>query len=104
MGFEKVRQQQAILNELRVVVLDGLCVAGLLSDCSILNPQSQEWQAYVEEVHQTCPKVRELDLSRSLIERRIDIVGICGALPDLRRLVLRYHHSYPKIIQILTAL
>ena len=90
-GFEKVRQQQAILNELRVVVLDGLRVAGLRSDPLDLEPQREEWQACLEEVNDICPKVRELDLSRSLIERWVDVVGICSALPDLRRLVLGYY-------------
>ena len=89
-GFEKVRRQQAILQELRVVVLDGFRVAGLHSKGSNLRVESKEWQTHVGEIAETCPKVRELDLSRSLIERWVDVIGICSALPDLRRLVLRY--------------
>ena len=89
-GFEKVLRQQAILNDLRIVVLENLCVAGLSSQPSSLKPQSKEWEALVEEIKATCPNLRELDLSRSLIERWVDVVGICGALPALRRLVLMF--------------
>ena len=89
-GFEKVRLQQSALRELRVVVLDGLCVAGLDSGGLPLGPRGKKWQACVSQIAETCPKVRELDLSRSLIERWVDVVAICSALPELRRLVLRY--------------
>ena len=34
------------------------------------------------------PKITELDLSRSLLERWADVYGICKELPSLRRLVL----------------
>ena len=92
-GFEKIRQQQAVLQDLRVVVLDGACVAGLRVDPdggSSLEPGGEEWTERIEEIKRICPMIRELDLSRNLIERWVDVVGICSALPELRRLVLRF--------------
>ncbi|KAI4153515.1 MAG: hypothetical protein LQ340_002274 [Diploschistes diacapsis] len=106
-GFEKIRQQQAILQELRIVILDGMRVTGPQGPSSVPDIQSEKWQASLNDIAVTCPKIRELDLSRNLIERWVDVVGICKALHDLRRLVLsenRIHdldlHGFnPAIVQ-----
>ncbi len=92
-GFEKISQQLAKLTELRIVVLDGLCVAGVLN--SGRRAKSDDWLRSLEDIRQTCPKVVELDLSRNLLERWQDVEGICSTLTALRTLKLKYLHSKP---------
>ncbi|KAK4960705.1 hypothetical protein LTR28_005010, partial [Elasticomyces elasticus] len=57
-GFVKIRRQQAHLQNLRTVVVDGMRIAmfdrGVGGDAS--------------DIRQTCPNVTELDLSRNLLE------------------------------------
>ena len=85
-GFAKVAAQLATLHELRVVVLDGLCIGGVLDrPClSGLELRLQEWLRIEEQKL----KLQELDLSRNLIEEWADVVGICSALRSLRTLKL----------------
>ena len=75
-GFEKIRQQLAELQELRIVVLDGACIAYVDSDLDKRNL-----------------KIVELDLSRNLLESWCDITAICNSLDFLRRLRLEYVHG-----------
>ncbi len=72
-GFEKIRRQLAELQELRVVVLDGACIAAVDSD---LDEQNL--------------KIIELDLSRNLLENWHDITDICSSLHCLQSLRLEY--------------
>lgn len=72
-GFEKIRRQLAELQELRVVVLDGACIAAVDSNLSVQNL-----------------KITELDLSRNLLESWDDITAICNSLHTLRSLRLEY--------------
>ena len=72
-GFEKIRQQLAELQELRVVVLDGACIAEVESDLEKQNL-----------------KIIELDLSRNLMEDWREIMAICNSLRCLRSLKLEY--------------
>ena len=72
-GFEKIRRQLAELQELRVVVLDGACIAAVDSNFSGQNL-----------------KITELDLSRNLLESWYDITTICKSLHTLQRLRLEY--------------
>lgn len=74
-GFEKIRRQLAELQELRIVVLDGACIATVESD---LDEQNL--------------KIVELDLSRNLIESWCEIIAICKSLQFLRCLKLEYAH------------
>jgi hypothetical protein len=80
---------------LKVVLLDGLCVAGLGKKPWPTSQARQEedsatmWMQMVHEVAQTCPKILELDLSRNTLEEWADVVGICAALPALRTLSLK---------------
>ena len=86
-GFEKIKRQLATLQELRIVLLDGLSVTGLGS-----NPWSggrERWFNQVQEIQEVCPKVVELDLSRSRLENWLDVVGICFALQRLKSLKLK---------------
>jgi tubulin-specific chaperone E len=81
-GFEKIRRQLAILNELRIVILDGMSIA-----CASREKGGQE---ATEQIRQTCPKIIELDLGRNLFEKWMDIVYICEALKGLRSLRVKY--------------
>ncbi|KAI9844405.1 MAG: hypothetical protein M1837_005606 [Sclerophora amabilis] len=81
-GFEKIRTQLAMLQELRTVLLDGACIAGLLS-----NAQDEDYERRAVEreyIYATCPKIIELDLSRNLFERWRDVIEICIQLEELR--------------------
>ncbi|KAA6410740.1 MAG: hypothetical protein FRX48_05050 [Lasallia pustulata] len=84
-GFEKVRRQLAALHELRIVLLDGLCMGGVLA-CPRSAASDAAWLREIEEIGKTCPKIVELDLSRNLIEQWEDVAGICTALVFLRSL------------------
>ena len=72
-GFEKIRQQLAELQELQVVVLDGACIAAVESDLQKQNL-----------------KIVELDLGRNLIEDWREITAICKSLRYLKSLKLEY--------------
>ncbi len=86
-GFEKVRKQLADLQKLRIVILDGLCIA---------RPQARSskephdglgsFRSNASDVQDTCSKVVELDLSRNLFEEWDEIIDICKQLPDLESL------------------
>lgn len=75
-GFDKIRKQQAQLSELKIVILDGLRVS------SASAPGEQP-------ISEVCPKVVELDVSRSLIIDFQEIVEVCSQLKSLRRLGLK---------------
>lgn len=85
-GFEKIRKQLAELQELKVVLLDGLRIAGVLAY------DGQDESRYSEElqkIERTCPKITELDLTRNLIHRWRDVHDICKQLKKLRSLKLK---------------
>ena len=94
-GFDKISRQLAALQELKIVVLDGLCVAGVDSfpqeaeghAVDPTNPDSR-W-SFVEELNSKDLSIVELDLSRNLLETWIDVIGICGALKYLAALELK---------------
>jgi hypothetical protein len=72
-GFEKIRRQLALLHELKIVLLDGLCIYGAGS-------------GDLGEMQRTCPNVMELDLSGNMLEEWAEVVRICGQLTRLRSL------------------
>ncbi|PHH85337.1 hypothetical protein CDD83_575 [Cordyceps sp. RAO-2017] len=83
MGFDKVRRKLARLDELRVVLLDGMRVASAVDE------------ADGARVAETCPSIAQLDLSRNLLERLGPVLDICAELPALRHLSLngnRFQH------------
>ena len=86
-GFEKIRLQFAAFQELRIVILDGLSLAGVSSTPTFA--ERGEWIRQVERIQEVCPKVKELDISRNLLENWIDVVGICKALPMLGSLKVK---------------
>ena len=83
-GFDKIRKQLAELQELKIVLLDGLCVAGVLGDDD--QEQREKMKARIGE---TCPKIVELDLSCNLLRHWIDVADICAQLKRLRVLKLK---------------
>jgi hypothetical protein len=82
-GFDKIRAQLAQLEELRIIILDGLCMwrpdargKGRLEDHG----------GEKNDVKEACPKATDLDLSRNLFEEWREVVEICGQLGELRSL------------------
>lgn len=86
-GFDKIRKQLAELEELRIVLLDGLCISGVLS--SFDQPEDQASQA-ASQIATTCPKIIELDLGRNLLSHWRPVWEICNQLKQLKRLRLKY--------------
>lgn len=80
-GFDKIRKQLAQLSELKIVILDGLCMH---------RPEARgtKWMEGGEksDVKDACPKAIELDLSRNLFEELREVAAICEQLPGLRSL------------------
>lgn len=85
-GFDKIRRQLAELQELRIVLLDGLRISGVLS--SYEQPEDQVDVA-VQEIATTCPQIIELDLSRSLLTSWRHVWQICSQLRKLRKLKVK---------------
>ncbi|KAL4908324.1 hypothetical protein BDW74DRAFT_147252 [Aspergillus multicolor] len=83
-GFDKIRKQLAELGELKIVLLDGLRVAGVLAQ-EASRDQVEEAR---REVERTCPKIVELDLSVNMLTTWRDVADICGPLKRLRLLRL----------------
>ncbi|KAH7034892.1 uncharacterized protein B0I36DRAFT_360354 [Microdochium trichocladiopsis] len=86
-GFAKTRRKQANLGELRVAILDGERIASAYDPGNGDEHEAGKSHGSVS-ISQTCPKVRDLDLSRNLLRRIGDVVGICSELPALRTLRL----------------
>lgn len=91
-GFEEKRLQLAVLQNLKVAVLDGLCIAGVES-----TPQEgdilRHWSLPPSSKSGTSPKkptISLLDLSRNLLERWVDVESICNELKSLRTLQVKY--------------
>ncbi len=91
-GFEKIRQQLARLYELQIVVLDGLRIAGALSEAAEQNREA--WSKEVERIRETCPQITELDISRNLVETWAEVEGVCVALPKLKSLRVKCVRSF----------
>ncbi|KAL4913692.1 hypothetical protein BDW62DRAFT_192135 [Aspergillus aurantiobrunneus] len=83
-GFDKIRKQLAELEELKIVILDGLRVAGVLAQ-EAGREQVEEARG---EIERTCPKIVELDLSWNLLNNWKDVADICGPLRRLKLLRL----------------
>ena len=98
-GFERVRRVQAVLDQLHVVLVDGLRVAGLTPRPYPTYDHLEGQDAFdyykanidfYDKVAVACPKIEELDLSRNMIELWTDVACICRDLPHLRSLKVRY--------------
>lgn len=90
-GFDKVRKQLANLHELRIVILDGLCIARPLSrNLSAAGGDSGAPLDSADDIRRTCPRIAELDLSRNLFEEWREILSICQQLETLNSLKIEY--------------
>jgi hypothetical protein len=76
-GFDKIREQQSRLHELKIVLVDGMRINA--------GRDSQRHSA----ISIVCPSILELDLSRNLFERFQQIDDIIGQLGQLRKLRLK---------------
>ncbi|KAM0091874.1 hypothetical protein ACP6JD_004703 [Aspergillus fumigatus] len=83
-GFDKIRKKLAELQELKIVLLDRLCIAGVLPHRASLHELAEA----CKEIEQTCPKIVDLDLSYNLLESWVDIANICQQLKRLKTLKL----------------
>lgn len=77
-GFEKIQKQISELKGLRIVVLDGLCISGRISENSDASGEA--------DLAAICPNIRELDLSRSLFEDMNEVMTLIGGLEHLESL------------------
>lgn len=77
-GFEGIRQRQAMLHDLRIALLDGCRVAGLTGNASERDQQKR--RRAMAEIREVCPNITELDLSGNLLEDWDEVVGICTQL------------------------
>ncbi|KAK7535903.1 tubulin-specific chaperone-like protein E [Phyllosticta citribraziliensis] len=87
-GFDKIRKKLANLQELRIVLLDCLCIARPLP--ALLEQAAQGntdvTAANLTDVKDVSPKIHELDLSRNLFEEWREIASICIQLDRLTQL------------------
>lgn len=76
-GFDKIRRQQAQLDELKIAILDGMRI---------------DAASYADDgrpIREVCPKITELNLSRNLLSAFRTVVDICSQLNDLGGLRLK---------------
>lgn len=90
-GFEKIRSRLAELSELRIVLLDGLCIHRPLDErrkdaTDLTADEVQRRYGSFTDVSNVSPRIVELDLSRNLFEDWREIVAICSQLEHLRSL------------------
>lgn len=89
-GFDKIRKKLAELQELKIVLLDGLRIAGVQAEDGVQRIGGLEMRGEAcREIEETCPKIVQLDLSRCLVSRWRDIKDICARLERLRVLKLK---------------
>jgi hypothetical protein len=86
-GFQKIRRLLAQLHELRIVLLDGMRMKGVLAD---QNASAAERQLELQRIREICPKITELDISRNLLQSWKEVTDICLQLGELRVLKLKY--------------
>lgn len=84
-GFDKIRKQLAELEELKIVLVDALRVAGVLAQ----EASRAQIEDACSEIERTCPKIVELDLGWNLLTSWRDVADICGPLNRLKLLRLK---------------
>lgn len=84
-GFDKIRKQLAELQELKIVLLDGLCLAGVLPYAA----EQEDTADSLRKIQQTCPKISTLDLGRNLLTSWTELQGLCDQLKSLKVLKLK---------------
>lgn len=85
-GFDKIRQKLADFYQLRIVVLDGLCMTEPVDRLPQWPWKLDESDKRLHKIRETCPKIIELDLSRNLFEDWREVLAIVEQLPLLSSL------------------
>jgi hypothetical protein len=85
-GFDKIRKQLAQLEELRFVILDGLCMSRPEVRLGANADIHQNWLEGATDIKDACPKAFELDLSRNLFEEWREVAAICDQLDHITSL------------------
>jgi hypothetical protein len=87
-GFDKIRKQLANLHELRIVILDGLCMSRPIARQREQKNAGEPlvWPDNLTDIKDACPKTIELDLSRNLFEEWREIASVCEQLDRLTSL------------------
>ncbi|KAI5302418.1 hypothetical protein KEM56_000716, partial [Ascosphaera pollenicola] len=85
-GFDKIRQKMSELQELKIVLVDGYQVSGVLPD--VVAVLTEEYERELQNINKTMPKITELDLSRNLLDSWRQVNDICRCLPKLKSLRL----------------
>jgi hypothetical protein len=79
-GFDKIGRQQAQLDQLKIVILDGMRLDSAYSPAAAKRDRS---------IRDVCPSVVELGLSRNLFTKFGPVVDICAELDELKVLKLK---------------
>lgn len=90
-GFEKIKKRLAELGELRIVLLDGLCVHRPLDERfephqNASTEEIRQIYTAMTDIRDVCPRIVELDLGRNLFEDWREVASICSQLEHLRSL------------------
>jgi hypothetical protein len=87
-GFDKIRKQLANLKELKIVILDGLCMSRPVARVTGRREEDgpDVWPTDLTDIKGACPKAIELDLSRNLFEEWREVAAICEQLDKLKSL------------------
>ncbi|KKY24975.1 putative tubulin-specific chaperone [Phaeomoniella chlamydospora] len=78
-GFGRIWKQLSMLEELKIVLLDGLRIRGVSNDLSAAATKQAQ-----SEITTVCPKIQELDLGRNMLEDWDDVANICRPLKNLK--------------------
>lgn len=78
-GFDVIRQKQAQLEQLKIVILDGMQIAFATGELG----ESES------KIREKCPLIAKLDLSRNLFRDLRPLAGICKDIPLLQSLCLK---------------
>ena len=87
-GYQKINQQQGQLENLRIVIVDGMQIVTGTRLTNSSEPNLQD----------VCPSVTDLDLGRNLFETLHQIASLCEQLKALRTLTLEYVKLYSYIV------
>ena len=85
-GFEKIAERQAMLDELQIAILDRACIAGYGSKPwwspygSELLDKDFNQKDSITRFGKDLPKLQFLDLGQNLLELWTDVTAICEAL------------------------
>lgn len=84
-GFEKISRQQAQLDELKIVILDGMRLVYAYGPAAKRD----------KSIGDVCPSITELGMSRNLLTSFTAVVEICAELDHVKALRLKYVYFRP---------